>query len=172
MGRVEGMADEDAPGMGGLSLNRGRQKGGGAAADDDVGADHFFQNAQGLPFDGQSFRHIFLDEAGCGESVVDCRREADTIRVGARGQTHPLQHRPGLSYIRAEVGLRPDRIYDQDIERLGQKVGRPARADGACADNRDKLNVIDGWACHGKILLWTGPVQAGRIRGDWHRGWP
>jgi len=144
MRRVEGVADDAAPGMTAGSLQIADQQTRGARGDDDVRGEHRIELAEQLDFGVLALGTAFLDEIGARHGRERVADEGETVGRGAGGEAEPAQHGPGFGDVTTHEGLAlRRRIARRHIEPARQEIGRPAGADRAGADHRDPPHACD-----------------------------
>ena len=134
--RVEGVAEDDAPGVGAAGLDVADEEGAGAGGEDGVGGGGGVECGEQRLFEVEPFGTVLLDEVGPGDGGFGACREHQV--PGGRGRVLRHHGGPECLDLGAEGGFGAGcRVEGGDVEAAAEEECGPARADDAGADDGD-----------------------------------
>ena len=165
MGRIEGMAHDEARTVSEAFLQRADQEARRARPDHRVRRQYGIDTTVERALERLVLRRVLLNEDRAFDRVLRLVHHAHSCRVGARAEAEPLHRGPGRVDEGAEapggVGCRVPR---RDREAAGQEIGRPAGTDRAGAEQRDIADRRRCGPCHESLLrLPTGRSWGGSV---------
>ena len=164
MGRVKGVADDEACGVAQALLELADQEPRRARREHGVRRQHRVDTTVELALELPLLRRVLLHEDRAFDRLLRLVHHAHPRGVGGGTDVLPLHRGPGRVDEGAETrGGIGSGIPGRDREAPRQKVRRPARPDGAGAEQRNGIDRRRCGPCHGSLLRLPANDQ-GRAR--------
>ena len=163
MGRIEGMADDEARAVAHALLQGADEEARRARREHRVRAKRRIDPTVELALERRVLRRVLLHEDGAFHRFRRIVDDADPRRIGARREPEPFHRRPGGVDEGAKPGIGVRRrIPGRDREAAREEVSRPACADGPGAEQCDGADCGRCGPCHGCLPELSGGPSACR----------